>query len=52
MKRTSVITAKAPAPVGPYSQAIRTDGQVFVSAQIPLYSSTVVIPEYFDKPSC
>ncbi len=49
MKRTSVITANAPAPVGPYSQAIRADGQVFVSGQIPLDPLTGEIPESFEK---
>ena len=49
MKRTSVITANAPAPVGPYSQAILADGQVFVSGQIPLDPSTGEIPESFEK---
>ena len=29
-------TGKAPAPVGPYSQAIESDGWLFVSGQIPL----------------
>ena len=49
MKRTSVITANAPAPVGPYSQAIRANGQVFVSGQIPLDPSTGEIAESFEK---
>ena len=31
-----VRTAAAPAPVGPYSQAIENDGWIFVSGQIPL----------------
>ncbi len=31
-----VRTAAAPAPVGPYSQAIEHDGWIFVSGQIPL----------------
>lgn len=33
-------TAAAPAPVGPYSQAIEQDGWIFVSGQIPLDPDT------------
>ena len=32
----AVQTAKAPAAIGPYSQAIRANGFVFVSGQIPI----------------
>jgi 2-iminobutanoate/2-iminopropanoate deaminase len=35
-----VRTHAAPAPVGPYSQAIRAQGLVFVSGQIPLDPET------------
>jgi 2-iminobutanoate/2-iminopropanoate deaminase len=35
-----VRTAGAPAPVGPYSQAVSCAGLVFVSGQIPLDSAT------------
>jgi 2-iminobutanoate/2-iminopropanoate deaminase len=35
-KHTAILTAHAPAPVGPYSQAIRVDGFVFCSGQIGL----------------
>jgi len=31
-----VQTERAPAAIGPYSQAVRTGGMVFVSGQIPL----------------
>ncbi len=31
---------EAPAPVGPYSQAIESDGWIFVSGQIPLEPET------------
>ena len=34
--RKIVITKAAPSPIGPYSQAIRCGGLVFVSGQIPL----------------
>ncbi len=36
MKKTAVGTAKAPAAIGPYSQAIAAGGLVFVSGQTPL----------------
>jgi len=35
MKRV-ILTQAAPEPVGPYSQAIESDGLLFVSGQIPL----------------
>ncbi len=38
--QTEVRTESAPAPVGPYSQAIRLDQLVFVSGQIPLDPKT------------
>jgi 2-iminobutanoate/2-iminopropanoate deaminase len=36
MKRTPVITAKAPAAIGPYSQGISSGEMVFLSGQTPL----------------
>ena len=36
MKKTIVATEKAPAAVGPYSQAVRVGELVFCSGQIPL----------------
>jgi len=36
MKRTPVITAKAPAAIGPYSQGMSSGEMVFVSGQTPL----------------
>jgi 2-iminobutanoate/2-iminopropanoate deaminase len=38
--KQSVYASNAPAPVGPYSQAIRAGGFVFASGQIPLTPST------------
>ena len=44
MSRRVIRTEKAPAPVGPYNQAIAVSGQmIFVAGQIPLDSSTGVI---------
>lgn len=36
MKRDIVMTDMAPRAIGPYSQAIRADGFVFLSGQIPI----------------
>lgn len=36
MKRESITTQRAPAALGPYSQAIQTDGLIFVSGQLGL----------------
>lgn len=38
--REEIRTAEAPAPVGPYSQAIRSGDVVYVSGQIPLNPKT------------
>lgn len=38
--REPLSTAQAPAAIGPYSQAIRAGGFLFVSGQIPLDPST------------
>jgi len=36
-----IYTAQAPAPVGPYSQAIATQGElIFIAGQIPLHPDT------------
>ena len=35
-KKEAVLTKNAPAPIGPYSQAIRAGGLLFCSGQIPL----------------
>ncbi|MFK7896365.1 MAG: Rid family detoxifying hydrolase [Myxococcota bacterium] len=42
MGRSEVRTDAAPAPVGPYSQGIKTGDMVFVSGQIPLDPETGV----------
>ena len=43
--RESVKTGKAPAAIGPYSQAIRSEGFLFCSGQIPLDPATGKIVE-------
>jgi 2-iminobutanoate/2-iminopropanoate deaminase len=40
MQREEIRTSGAPAPVGPYSQAIRAGGMLFASGQIPLDPGT------------
>ena len=35
-----IFTPEAPAPIGPYSQAVRSGGEVFCSGQIPLDPQT------------
>ena len=40
-----VITDKAPAAIGPYSQAIRQGGLIFVSGQLPIDPATGGFPE-------
>lgn len=42
---TAILTDRAPAPVGPYSQAIRVDGFVFCSGQVGLDPKTGKIVE-------
>lgn len=40
-----IITDKAPAAIGPYSQAIQAGGLLFCSGQIPVDPATGAIPE-------
>ena len=41
----TIETDKAPSPIGPYSQAIRANGLVFVSGQIPINPDTGQVVE-------
>lgn len=36
MEKTIINTTKAPAPIGPYSQAVRAGNLLFISGQIPI----------------
>jgi 2-iminobutanoate/2-iminopropanoate deaminase len=36
MKKETVLTQNAPAPIGPYAQAVKAGGFLFCSGQIPL----------------
>ena len=43
MKKT-ILTKDAPAPIGPYSQAIESNGTLYISGQIPMdpYSGEII----------
>ena len=43
--REIIETKNAPAPIGPYSQAIRANGFVFISGQIPIRPDTGTVVE-------
>ena len=38
--KSIIFTEKAPAPIGPYSQAVQTGNMLFVSGQIPIDPAT------------
>jgi 2-iminobutanoate/2-iminopropanoate deaminase len=40
MKRSIITTDQAPQPVGPYSQAVKADGWLYISGQIPMDPKT------------
>ncbi len=44
-----ISTDKAPAAIGPYSQAIEVNGMVFTSGVIPVNPQTGVIPETIEE---
>lgn len=45
MKKEIIRTPNAPAPVGPYSQAVKAGNTLYCSGQIPLNPSTGSIPD-------
>lgn len=45
MKTTALLSPDAPAPIGPYSQAVRTGGLIFCSGQLPLNPETGELEE-------
>ncbi|MCG8483588.1 MAG: RidA family protein [Clostridia bacterium] len=45
MSKYTVSTDKAPAAIGPYSQAVKAGDMLFVSGQLPINPSTGAIPE-------
>lgn len=38
--KTIINTTNAPAPIGPYSQAVKTNGMLFISGQIAIVPAT------------
>lgn len=40
MSKTIIFSDKAPAPIGPYSQAIKAENTLYVSGQIPINKDT------------
>ena len=40
MSKEIINTEQAPAPIGPYNQAVRCNGMLFVSGQIPIIPGT------------
>ncbi len=49
MEKQEVVTAKAPAAIGPYSQAIVVGDFVFTSGVIPADAKTGIIPASVDE---
>ena len=45
MDKQAIRSEKAPAAIGPYSQAVKTDDLVFVSGQLPIDPSSGTMPE-------
>jgi len=45
MEKKIIITTKAPAAIGPYSQAVIGNGTLYVSGQIPIDPATGIMPE-------
>lgn len=43
--KAAIHTSKAPAAIGPYSQAIKADNTVYISGQIPLIPETMEVIE-------
>ncbi len=42
--REIIETKQAPSPIGPYSQAVRANGLIFVSGQVPIDPTTGNVP--------
>ena len=49
MDKKEVVTAKAPAAIGPYSQAVVVGDFVFTSGVIPAEAKTGIIPSSVDE---
>ncbi|MBQ0143477.1 MAG: RidA family protein [Prevotellaceae bacterium] len=44
-----ISTSKAPAAIGPYSQAIELNGTLFISGQLPVNPETGTMPESIEE---
>ena len=42
-------TDKAPAAIGPYSQAVETDNTLYISGQLPMHPDSLEIPETIEE---
>lgn len=49
MPLENIVTDKAPAAAGPYSQGIKANGFIFTSGQIPVDSNTGAIPATMEE---
>lgn len=45
MKKTIITTDKAPAPLGPYNQAVKVNDTLYLSGQIPLIPGSMELVE-------
>ena len=45
MSKDVILTTKAPAAIGPYSQAIQYNGVIYTSGQLPIDLATGVFPK-------
>ena len=45
----AIISEKAPAAIGPYSQAIESNGFIYVSGQLPINVETGTMPETIEE---
>lgn len=43
-----VETLDAPAAIGPYSQAVKSNGNIYVSGQLPINTKTGAMPQNFE----
>jgi 2-iminobutanoate/2-iminopropanoate deaminase len=49
MKKEIILTSDAPAPIGPYNQAVKVNGILYLSGQIPLTSKMDLIKNDLKK---
>ena len=49
MKKEIILTPNAPAPIGPYNQAVKVNGILYLSGQIPLTSKMDLIKNDLKK---